>query len=245
MLNNLLRSRDGGVMVTMALAALGIIGATGLAVDIGRSQMVQAKLQNAVDAAGLAAGATVNTTDLTAVATKYINLNFSQGTLGATRGTVVTTLSTDKQIVTVSTSATLPTTIMKIFGRNTVTVSASTEVTRANVGMEVALVLDITGSMWTNNNHLKQRAAAAAMMDVLYGTRDVVPNLWVSVIPYVTSVNISSQTKATQWLTNYDLSKYPPSYPNNQVKWKGCVEERATPLDVSDDVPVAGTDAYQ
>lgn len=245
MVRNLVRAREGSVMVIVAVAAIGVVGATGAAVDMGRSQMVQAKLQNAVDAAGLAAGATLNTTDLTAVATKYIDLNFTQGTLGATRGPVVTTLSTDKQVVTVSTSATLPTTLMKVLGRNTVTVNATTEVTRANIGMEVSLVLDITGSMWTNNNHLKQRAAAAAMLDVLYGTRDVVPNLWVSVVPYVTSVNIGSQSKATQWLTSYDLTKYPASYPVGQVKWKGCVEERATPGDVSDDAPVAGTSAAE
>jgi len=245
MRKNMMHARDGSVMVIVALAAIAVVGATGVAIDMGRSQMVQAKLQNAVDAAGLAAGATVNTTDLTAVATKYIDLNFTQGTLGATRGAVVTTLSADKQVVTVSTTATLPTTIMKILGRNSVIVRASTEVTRANIGMEVALVLDITGSMWSNNNHLKQRAAAAAMLDVLYGTRDVVPNLWVSVVPYVTSVNISSQSKATQWLTSYDLNKYPASYPAGKVKWKGCVEERPTPGDVSDDAPVAGNTAAQ
>jgi Flp pilus assembly protein TadG len=245
MRKNIVQAEEGGVLLVVALAAMAVIGATGVAVDIGRGQMVQAKLQNSVDAAGLAAGSTLNTSDLTAVATKYIALNFAQGNLGATLGTVTSSLSQDKQVLTVNASATLPTTLMKIFGNNSMTVNATTEVTRASMGMEVSLVLDITGSMWTSNNYIKQREAAAAMINVLYGDRETVPNLWVSVVPYVTSVNISSQSKATQWLTNYDLSRYPAGYPAGAVKWKGCVEERATPLDVSDDAPVAGTGAAE
>ncbi len=239
-MRHFMRAREGSVMLIFALSSIAVVGAVGVAVDTGRSQMVQAKLQNAVDAAGLAAGATVSTTDLTAVATKYVNLNFSQGNMGATLGAVTATLSEDKKIVTVAASATMPTSMMKIFGRSTLTLDASTEVTRATTGMEVSLVLDITGSMWTNNNHLKQRAAATAFLDALYGNNDTVPNLWVSVVPYVTSVNIGSQSKATQWLTNYDLTKYPAGYPNASAKWKGCVEERLPPYDTNDDVPVAG-----
>lgn len=227
-------------MLIFALSALAIIGSVGVAIDIGRSQMVQAKLQNAVDAAGLAAGATLSTTDLTAVATKYINLNFAQNNLGATLGVIDAQLSADKNVLTVTASATLPTSLTKIFNRSVIALDARTEVTRASKGMEVAMVLDITGSMWTNNNYIKQRTAAAAFVNQLYGNNETLSNLWVSVVPYVTSVNIGNQSKATQWLTSYDLTKYPASYPTGQTKWKGCVEERLTPGDVSDDAPVAG-----
>ena len=56
MFKSLLRRNDGSVFLIVALAATVVIGSVGVAVDIGRGQMVQAKLQNAVDAAGLAAG---------------------------------------------------------------------------------------------------------------------------------------------------------------------------------------------
>lgn len=241
MLRQFMRAREGNVMLIFALSALAIIGSVGVAVDIGRSQMVQAKLQNAVDAAGLAAGATLSTSDLTAVATKYINLNFAQNNLGARLGAVTATANADNSIITVTASATVATTFTKMFNRNEVVVDARSEITRASQGMEVAMVLDITGSMWTNNNYIRQRDAATAFVNQLYGNNETIPNLWVSVVPYVTSVNIGSQSKATQWLTNYDLTRYPASYPTNQTKWKGCVEERATPGDVTDDAPVSGS----
>ena len=240
MFRQFVRAREGNVMLIFALSAVAVIGSVGVAVDIGRSQMVQAKLQNAVDAAGLAAGATLNTTDLKTVATKYINLNFAQNNLGATLGAVDAVLSNNNTIITVTASATLPTSFTKIFNKSEITLDAKSEVTRASKGMEVAMVLDITGSMWTNNNYLRQRSAAAAFVNQLYGNNETISNLWVSVVPYVTSVNIGSQSKATQWLTSYDLTKYPASYPNGQTKWKGCVEERATPGDVTDDAPIAG-----
>lgn len=240
MLKRFVRAREGNVMLIFALSSIGVVGSVGVAVDIGRSQMVQAKLQNAVDAAGLAAGATLNTTDLKAVASKYINLNFAQNNLGATLGAIDAVASNNNTIVTVTASATLPTSFSKIFNKSVTTLNAKSEVTRASKGMEVAMVLDITGSMWTNNNYLKQRTAATAFVNQLYGNNETISNLWVSVVPYVTSVNIGSQSKATEWLTSFDLTRYPPSYPTDRIKWKGCVEERATPGDVTDDAPVAG-----
>ena len=96
-------NREGSVLVFVALAAVAVVGSVGVAVDVGRSQMVQAKLQNAVDAAGLAAGATINSDDLEGIATKYINLNFNTGNLGATLGEVETTLSEDGKTISCTT----------------------------------------------------------------------------------------------------------------------------------------------
>ncbi len=231
LLRRLFHARDGGVMVIVAVAAMAVVGATGVAVDMGRSQMVQAKLQNAVDAAGLAAGATLNTADITAVATKYINLNFSQGTLGATLGTVTATLSEDRKIVTVTTSATLDTTLMKVLGRNTVTVNATTEVTRSNKGLELALVLDTTGSMaGTKLTALKD--AGHDLLDILFGANAVGDNLWVGVVPFSQAVNVGSSR--TDWL---DASHY-AGLDWGPTSWSGCVDARyASGRDITDDPP--------
>ena len=95
MFRRLIRDTRGNVILLVAIASMSIVGGVGVAVDIGRGQMVQAKLQNAVDAAALAAGATLNTNDLDTVATRYVNLNFSQNNLGATLNGVDATLSDD------------------------------------------------------------------------------------------------------------------------------------------------------
>ena len=49
--------------------------------------------------------------------------------------------------MTLEAEATLPTTFMRIFGQNQMEVSARSEITREMTGLEVALVLDVTGSM--------------------------------------------------------------------------------------------------
>jgi Flp pilus assembly protein TadG len=248
MIRHFLRAREGSVLLIFAIASVAVVGAVGVAVDTGRSQMVQAKLQNAVDAAGLAAGATVSTTDLTAVATKYVNLNFTQGNLGATLGTVTATLSADKKVVTVTATATLATSMMKLFGRNTVTIDATTEVTRASKGMELLLVLDNTGSMNSPVNSANSGvskiaalktavAGTGGLLDILYGSNSTVENLWVGVVPFSQAVNIGTGTSWTN-ANAYDWGV--PVQP-----WKGCVMARSAPYDTSDDPSsVSKFDAY-
>lgn len=249
MLRQLIRAREGNVMLIFALSALAIIGAVGVAIDIGRSQMVQAKLQNAVDAAGLAAGATLSTNDLTAVATKYVNLNFAQNNLGATLGVVNAQLSSDNKVLTVEATATLPTSITKIFNHSIVTLDARTEVTRASRGMELVLVLDVTGSMNSAVNPATSTvtklaalktavAGTGGLLDILYGSgNNTAENLWVGVVPFSQAVNIGT---STNWVRSNTFDWGVPLHP-----WEGCVMARTAPHDMSDTVPSVNLfDAY-
>ena len=251
-IRDFLRDREGNVILIFALSSLAVVGAVGVAVDAGRSEMVQAKLQNAVDSASLAAGASASTADLTAVATKYVTVNFSQGNLGATLGPVTATLSTDKKIVTVSATATLDTSVMKVFGRNTVNLAATSQVTRANKGMELLLVLDNTGSMNSPVNSSDSSvtkiaalrtavAGSGGLLDILYGStgstpNNTVPNLWVGIVPFSQAVNIGT---GTNWVNSNSYDWGHPAQP-----WEGCVMARV-PDDSTDDVPATMKfDAY-
>lgn len=213
------RAESGNVFVIVALASMAILGAAGVAVDTGRSQMVQAKLQNAVDAAGLAAGATANSADLEDVAEKYVKLNFSQGNLGATLKKVDASLSHNKQVLTVKAEARLPTTLMRIFNNDYVTLHAETEVTRTNQGMEVALVLDMSGSMAGNKiNALKQ--ASRDFVSILFGDKTTGDNLWIGIVPFSHAVNVGGGR--ANWVT-----PHPSSGMNwGTTSWAGCVTDR-------------------
>jgi len=231
MLKQLLRNSHGSVFAIVSVAAMSIVGAVGVAVDVGRSQMVQAKLQSAVDSAGLAAGATLNSADLDAVATKYVQLNFTQGILGSELGEVDTTLTADKKILTVTASAEIPTTIMQVFGRDSVTVNAATEVTRSNKGLELALVLDTTGSM-EGSKLTALKNASNDLVDILFGDDATQENLWVGVVPFSQAVNVGSTR--TDWLNeeHYDGLNW------GSTGWAGCLDARYdTDRDVTDDPP--------
>ena len=82
-------------------------------------------------------------------------------------------------LVTLEARASLPTTFMRIFGHDTMQVAARTEITREMTGLEVALVLDVTGSMFdavsaTRRDAEDRRAGDAAheLMETLFGDND-------------------------------------------------------------------------
>ena len=55
------QSEKGSVLPLVGIGFFVIMGVMGMAIDIGRGQLVESKLLNSIDAAGLAAGAKLNT----------------------------------------------------------------------------------------------------------------------------------------------------------------------------------------
>jgi hypothetical protein len=113
-------------------------------------------------------------------------------------------------------------------------VSASTEVTRANKGLELVLVVDNSGSMNFDAGGGKTRlqavqSATSDMLDILYGADNTAQNLWIGVVPFSQAVNIGSTR--TSWVNA-------GSFNWGTSSWNGCVEERSTTnRDVTDDTP--------
>lgn len=208
-------SEEGAVAPLVGVCIIMLIGAVAVAVDIGRGQVAQSKLQASLDSAGLAAGAMVgqNLDEelLKPEAEKYLNANFQGFTIDATITDFDLDLSDDETIVTLEAEATLPTTFMRIFGKNEMKVSARSEITREMTGLEVALVLDVTGSMddpvggGDNTKKIAAlRTAGVDLVNILFGSNDEVDDLWVGVVPFSQSVNIG--TNHADWME--DLSDY-------------------------------------
>ena len=229
-LHRFAQNERGSVFAIMAFASMAIIGAVGIAVDTGRAELAQSKLQNALDAGGLAAGATLNSSDMTAVVSKYLQANFSQGNLGATITKVTATLNADSTVLTANATATMPTTFMKIFGRTTMTLSATTEITRTNKGLELALVLDTTGSM-VGSKLASLKTASHDLVSILFGGNTTATNLWIGVVPFTQAVNIGTSHKS--WLVQTDFA----THNWGTTSWAGCVDARYTGRDITDDTP--------
>lgn len=214
----------------VAFGMMALLGAMGAAVDIGRGELVRMKLQTAIDAAGLAAGGMANASeDITADVTKYVELNFSHGTLDAEITSVSAVLSNDNLLLTIDATASMPTTLMQVFGINTIDLAAHSEVTRTNKGMELALVLDTTGSM-SGTKMVNLQTAANDLVDILFGDNATGENLWIGVVPFSQAVNVGPAH--TDWVD--------PSYMGHDwgtTSWAGCVEARYTGRDVTDDPP--------
>jgi hypothetical protein len=88
--------------------------------------------------------------------------------------------------------------------------------------------MDNTGSM-RGTKMTGMKDAATELVDILYGSREEVPQFWVGVVPYAANVNIGTQH--ADWLTGYDPDAFLPT------EWKGCVEARSFPNDSNDEPP--------
>jgi Flp pilus assembly protein TadG len=200
------RNERGAVAPMVGVAAITLIGAVGLAVDIGRGQVALSKLQSSLDAAGLAAGAVVgqqlDEETLEAEARKYFDANFAGQTIDASIVDFDLDLSEDETIVTLSAKATLPTTFMLIFGQKKIDVAARSEITREMTGLEVALVLDVTGSMCDPCQKLADlKTASNDLLDVLYGDETELDDLWIGIVPFSQAVNVG--TEHADWTADH------------------------------------------
>ncbi len=165
MQSRIVRDRRSAVAAIVGLTAIPMVLTAGLALDGSRVWLLQTRLQQAVDASVLLAASSGETSlSQTQVQTDTSNLFWADfgrtsrtgnaqtgftntGFLNASMSdTALSVTFPDANHVKVAAAATLPTTFMNLTGISTISVSASGTAERAG-GVEVALVLDNTGSM--------------------------------------------------------------------------------------------------
>ncbi|MGF1659413.1 MAG: TadE/TadG family type IV pilus assembly protein [Rubrimonas sp.] len=229
-----LSHRRGNVALLFGLAALPLMASIGLAVDAGRAYLVQNRMAKALDAAGLAAARVVLEERAAADARRFFDANFPPGYLGAKVTDFRYGVDDSNDFITVEADVSVPTVIMQLFGRDTVQVADSAMVERMNRGLELALVMDNTGSMRSSGKIGAMRTAATDLVNILFGDADELPLLWISVVPYTATVNIGGGR--TGWLALGDRARTTPSG-FEPTSWKGCVEARSMGGDERDDPP--------
>jgi len=215
--------------VIVALSLIPIIVGSGAAIDFGRAYMVKTRLSHALDSAGLAVGSSNPEGDLASVLTRYFDANYPAAKLGVPASP---SMSINEGVIQLSATATVETTFLKMVGINTISVAASSKIIRETKGLEIVLVLDNTGSMANNGKIGALKIAAQDLVDILFGPEQRPDNLFMGMVPFVTTVNIGNTDVAQQFVR---FPNPPHEYPNAvDTAWKGCVEARAMPHDVTD-----------
>lgn len=234
MLRRFVSEPTGSMMPIAAAVMLSLAGFSGLALDGARMIYAKDVLQKSLDAAGLAAGHAIDTADMAGDGAEFFDAN-----VGASGGflndpALTMTVSSDNRVIDLMATATVDTTFMRLFGFDQVSLSAATQVTRETRGMELALVMDNTGSMRSGGKIAAMKSAALDLIDLVYGTDETNPNLWVSLVPYTATVNIGPQHN--DWLTAAGQAQV-GSTSFDPTAWKGCVMARDGTGDRADDVP--------
>jgi Flp pilus assembly protein TadG len=210
-LRKLLPDRRGAVAAFVAVGIVPMVGFIGLATDTARGYMVKTKLHQALDAAALAGGRAMLEPDRDADIQQFFTANFPDNYLGATLNGPDIDADISEGLLTLTATATVPTSFMQVLGFQDITVSAHTVVHRAVRGMELALIMDNTGSMRSGGKIGAMRDAAHDLIDILYGEDETVEDFWVSLVPYAATVNIGAGR--TAWLAAYDPAAYlPPAW---------------------------------
>ncbi len=216
----------GAVAVIVALAMIPIMIAGGLAVDLSRAYLTQARLGHALDQAGLAVGSmratTSDTATLEAEFNSFFTANYPSTELGTTHDL---TFVDNNGVITVTGKATVETVFMKIVGIDSVTVGSSAEITVETSGLELVMVLDNTGSMGTTKLN-QMKSAALDLIDILFDDETTPDTLKVGLVPFSGSVNIGSgMSTYVNDTSGYDWG---------DSSWGGCVMARSSPDDTED-----------
>lgn len=221
----LLRDQRGIVAATVGLVAVPLVLAMGVAVDGARVWLVRSRLAQAVDAATLAGARSSEEAEIRTEAQRLFDANFEAGYLGSTVSPLSFTHDPVAGTVKITAHAEVPTMVMRLAALETVEVEATATAVRRVNGLEVALVLDVTGSMHGRKIASLKRAAED-LVEILFGDAEEAEELAIAVVPFSARVNIG--TKRSSW-TSGSVSG-----------WRGCVDARSGTLALSDDPPSAG-----
>lgn len=204
LLQSLWSDRRGTVFVFIGAAVIPVVASMGIALDSARGYLVKSRLSQALDAAGLAGGRVFDSANRDNDIRMFFNANFLSSQYSATVDGPHITANAASGTLTITATATFPTTFMRVVGINTLSVQATTTITRLNREMELVLVMDNTGSMQWDNKMPSMQTAALNLLSILYGTRDTIDRFNVGVVPFITMVRPGNQY--TAWSpapTNY------------------------------------------
>ena len=183
-------SRSGNIAMMFGIAAIPFFAFGGLAVDFSRAMMVKNRLAAALDATALAVGGQTGQTEaqLTASANAFFRANYATGEIG--RPSALRLTFNDRE-VRVAADATVDTVIMGLIGFDEMSVTAEARVVRSSNSLEIAMVLDVTGSM-SGGRISDLRAAAADLVNIVVWDDQTEFTSKVALIPFSVGVNVSA-----------------------------------------------------
>jgi Flp pilus assembly protein TadG len=298
MISRLVRDRSGNVAMMWGLMGAVLVGLIGISVDFTRAQAIRNQMQNAVDGAALVAERSSNLTMAQRQAAAEAFFDAEMGDMAPDAVFTVRQLADGGHMATATMA--MPLSLARLVRTEDWTI-ATEAVAEANASppIEVALVLDNTGSMSADMDGLRDAASDLAA-DLLSLDGDTVK---VALVPFVAQVNIGNEQSHLAWMDqagaapmngelmedrmiafratsngsasgNCNWPTTPAGYPGpytvtwiksgnrchaltpadginyftlfdriNNADWKGCVEARPEPYDITDAPPQVGTPA--
>ncbi|MBN9007492.1 MAG: TadE/TadG family protein [Rhizobiales bacterium] len=271
------RDRGGSIAPIFAIALLPMLGFVGAAVDYTRANAARSSMQAAMDSAALmvskdanAANPPMTASEITAAAQKYFNaLYHNTDAQNVEIGAVYTPYSNGvPATVHLTGSGAVKTDFMRVAGFPELDFKTASTATWGNTKLRVAMALDVTGSMSSAGKLDAMKKAAKGLIDTLKASANATGDVYISIVPFNTMVNVGNSNSTAAWLdwengsagTNFSrysnfgsCSKSSLSTKSactaagkkwtasNVSKWSGCVTDRTQSYDTTKDAPDSGT----
>ena len=219
---SLWRDRGGAVILLFALCLPLVLGFAGLGFDYVRAALVQQRLQQASDAAALAGAASRGDEDQRrAIAQNVFAANYGHGWLAPDAVPKVTFDGAGK--MRVAAQAGFVPTFLTGIGRGRVEMAAAGVAEREAIDLEIALVVDVTGSMNGSAGNGRTRIealkiAAHRFVDTILASKPPAASFKLAVVPFNIAVNVG--TGNTDFVKGRSHSLFAGR------TWHGCVLER-------------------
>ncbi len=262
-----LRAANGAnVTVTFALATIPMVGFVGAAVDYSHANSVRAAMQAAADSTVLmlSKNATSMTTgQINTKANEYFQALFNRPE--ATGLTVAATYTTSGgSQVNLSASSNVKTEFMRLMGFASLKVSVGAQSRWGTSKMQVALALDVTGSMAWDGKMPALKTATKSLLTTLESSATTPGDVQVAIIPFAKYVNVGKSNYHQNWIdwddwddnngtdqstttctkkkgkngkTTNKCETSTTWVPANHNTWNGCVTDRDKDYDVKNTSP--------
>ncbi|MCC6734676.1 MAG: pilus assembly protein [Bauldia sp.] len=276
MLSRFLHDKRGNIAMMFGLLSIPLIAATGAAVDYSRAYNQRMVVQDALDAAALAANRLIGSgtvEQITAEAEAFFQANV-QGRLDLD---LVFSTVVDGGTVTLTTELAVPTQFLGLVGINDIKFDLVSRTIAGAATYEVVLVLDNSTSM-SGTKIATLRTAATNLVTTLFDLNVSNPRpdpVRIGLVPFAASVNVgANSTTPPSWMDTTGISPrsainfttdaaqltagiaaYGNTYTQatntfgtftnrfalwntlRSVTYRGCVEARPYPYDVTDAEP--------
>lgn len=236
----------GAVTQIVTLMLLPLVAISGIGVDYARTWQARAQIQGAADSTVLMLSREAPKRDaaaLKALADSYFKALLSHRDPIAVSGITVTKTETS---VSVGAKAVVPTLFgpayalaARLFGDGSApafeswTIDVGATAAYGTRKIELAMVLDNTGSMQQSNKIGELKKATHALLDILKSSAIQPDQVRVALVPYTTRINLGTAHREAEWLTPNPTGTFEKNSANytkvaNRNAWDGCVADRDT-----------------
>ncbi|WP_187640067.1 pilus assembly protein [Bosea sp. F3-2] len=248
MMRRFRRDQRGNVLVMAGFLTVPVIGIVGVTVDYSRASNARQALSSAIDSASLmAARDAQKLTDaqLRDRIDSWIRDNLPASAKKEFTGASVV-IDRTARTIKISANANVETTVGRVVGSQYIPVASNSQSTWGTNKIELALVLDNTGSMSNSEKMTNLKAASKDLINIMKDAAIETDQIRISIVPFNTQVRIARTFKDQEWI-RYGLTRRVncDKWGNNcttqtmtKTTWaqsaQGCIADRDQNYDTTD-----------